>query len=64
MRRTYQLYANERPGYIITNCEYTGGANDIQFRIDIARAYDVKPGEGYFTVKENGIIINKLDIPS
>lgn len=64
MQRTYQLYATLRPGRIITNCDYPGGANDIQFRIDIAREYGVKPGEGYFTVKENGIIINKLDIPS
>ena len=64
MRKTYQLYTNLRPGYIITNCEYTGGANDAQFRIDIARAYGVEPGEGYFTVKENGIVINKLNIPS
>lgn len=62
MRRTYQLYSNERPGYIITNCEYSG-ANDVQFRIDIAREYGVGAGEGYFTVKEDGVVIDKLDVP-
>jgi hypothetical protein len=29
----------------------------------MAREYGVEHGEGYFTVKEDGVVINKLDIP-
>ena len=62
-RITYQLYCCDRPGYVVANWEYHGGQNDLQFRQDMAREYGVGHGEGYFTVKENGVVINKLDIP-
>ena len=63
MRITYQLYCYGRPDFLVANCEYHGGHNDLQFRQDMARDYGVEHGKGYFTVKENGVVINKLDIP-
>ena len=61
---TYQLYTNNRPGYVIANWQYHGGQNDLQFRTDMAREYQVEPDEGYFTVREQGKVIKKLAIPS
>ena len=63
MRVTYQLYCNNRPGYVITNQVYTGGWNDVEFRRAMASEFDVCSGEGYFTVMHDGEIVNKLDIP-
>ena len=65
MRRTMQLnfFATNR---VLTNVELPTdmtGAYELQLRHDLAREYDVQPGEGNFTVRENGVIINTLPIP-
>ncbi len=52
-------------GYPLSNLP-VDGLNDAQLlqkRIEVADAYNMRNGDGYFQLLEDGKIINKLEIP-
>lgn len=64
MRRTMQLYLST--GRMMTNVDLPNHANptlEFQLRYDLAQSYNLMEGEGYFTVMEDGEVVNKHDIP-